>query len=93
MLAVYDRFGRLAFGSDTIPKDVLEYVVFVKHLTNIYGKWRMHDKIVPEWAPPQSPVIRSYRQPKLFKIDDTVNKEDISKFKKDDSHLKEIAAE
>ena len=93
MLAVYDRFGRLAFGSDTIPKDVLEYVVFEKHLTNIYGKWRMHDKIVPEWAPPQSPVIRSYRQPKLFKIDDTVNKEDISKFKKDDSHLKEIAAE
>jgi large subunit ribosomal protein L45 len=92
LLAVYDRFGRLAFGSETVPKDVIEYVVFEKFLTNIYGVWRMHDKIVPDWAAPQSPVIRSYRQPKLFKVDDSVKKVEISKFKKDDSHLKEDEA-
>lgn len=87
LLAVYDRFGRLAYGSETIPKDVIEYVVFEKHLTNVYGTWRMHDKIVPDWAPPQTPVLRSYRQPKLFKVDETAPETNISKFKKDDSHL------
>lgn len=87
ILAVYDRFGRLAFGSDTIAKDVIEYVVFEKYLTNLYGVWRMHDKIVPEWAPPRTPVIRSYREPKMFKVDDSVDEIETSKFKKDDSHL------
>lgn len=89
LLAVYDRFGRLAFGSETIPKDVIEYVVFEKYLTNIYGSWRMHDKIMPDWAPTQSPVIRSFRQPKMFKVDESVKEVEVSKFKKDDSHLKD----
>lgn len=87
LLAVYDRFGRLAFGSETIPKDVIEYVVFEKHLTNIYGLWRLHDKIVPEWASTQSPVIRTFRQPKLFELDENVKEVELSKFKKDDSHI------
>ena len=47
----------------------------------------MHDKIVPEWAPPRTPVIRSYREPKMFKVDDSVDEIETSKFKKDDSHL------
>jgi large subunit ribosomal protein L45 len=50
VLAVYDRFGRLAHGSEVIAKDVLEYVVFEKHLANIYGIWRIHGKIIPSWA-------------------------------------------
>lgn len=50
-LAIYDRFGRLAHGSEVIAKDVLEYVVFEKHLANQYGIWRIHGKIIPEWAP------------------------------------------
>jgi len=52
-LAIYDRFGRLMFGNDVVAKDVLEYVVFEKHLANQYGEWRIHAKIVPSWLPPQ----------------------------------------
>lgn len=46
-LAVYDRFGRLIYGSEVLAKDVLEYVVFEKHLSNEYGVWRVHAKIIP----------------------------------------------
>lgn len=46
-LAVYDRFGRLLYGSEILAKDVLEYVVFEKHLSNEYGQWRIHAKIIP----------------------------------------------
>jgi len=60
LLAVYDRFGRLMFGSETVPKDVLEYVVFEKHLANKYGRWRIHDKIIPDWMPPKEPVPRTF---------------------------------
>ena len=49
----YFRFGRLIHGSETIAKDVLEYVVFEKHLANVYGVWRMHAKIIPDWMPPR----------------------------------------
>jgi large subunit ribosomal protein L45 len=51
ILAIYDRFGRLAHGSEVIAKDVLEYVVFEKHIANQYGSWRIHGKIIPDWAP------------------------------------------
>jgi large subunit ribosomal protein L45 len=77
----------LAFGSSTLPKNVLEYVVFERHLTSPYGVWRVHDKIIPSWMPPQTPVIRSYIMPKLYKIDEEAEKKIESKFKKDDSHL------
>ncbi len=46
---MYDRFGRLIHGSKTVAKDVLEYVVFEKHLANVYGSWRLHAKIIPDW--------------------------------------------
>lgn len=59
-LAVYDRFGRLLFGSEVIAKDVLEYVVFEKHLANMYGKWRIHEKIIPDWMPPREPGKKTY---------------------------------
>ncbi|XP_063242410.1 large ribosomal subunit protein mL45 [Bacillus rossius redtenbacheri] len=51
VLAVYDRFGRLMQGSELVAKDVLEYVVFEKHLANQYGLWRIHEKIIPDWLP------------------------------------------
>lgn len=53
-LAVYDRFGRLKHGSEIIAKDVLEYIVFEKNISNMYGQWRMHEKIIPSWSPPKS---------------------------------------
>ncbi|NWI68123.1 RM45 protein, partial [Todus mexicanus] len=58
ILAIYDRFGRLMYGGEQAPKDVLEYVVFERYLVNPYGTWRMHGKIVPEWAPPKEPIIK-----------------------------------
>ena len=63
MLAVYDRFGRLMHGSEIIAKDVLEYVVFEKHLANLYGKWRVHGKIIPDWLPPKEPSLITYLKP------------------------------
>lgn len=59
-LAIYDRFGRLMHGSEIVAKDVLEYVVFEKHLSNEYGAWRLHDKIIPDWAPPREPSRRTF---------------------------------
>ncbi|XP_011633415.1 probable 39S ribosomal protein L45, mitochondrial isoform X2 [Pogonomyrmex barbatus] len=49
ILAIYDRFGRIIQGSEILRKDVLEYIVFEKHLANEYGVWRIHDKIIPSW--------------------------------------------
>lgn len=81
-LAIYDRFGRLMHGSEILAKDVLEYVVFEKNISNLYGEWRMHDKIVPPWAEPKQPSPTTYRfieqedddedddQPKTLQKDD-----------------------
>ncbi|XP_018575659.1 probable 39S ribosomal protein L45, mitochondrial [Anoplophora glabripennis] len=60
ILAVYDRFGRLMHGSEIIAKDVLEYVVFEKHVANQYGIWRVHAKIIPDWLPPREPTATTY---------------------------------
>ncbi|XP_030397128.1 39S ribosomal protein L45, mitochondrial [Gopherus evgoodei] len=62
-LAIYDRFGRLMYGGEQVPKDVLEYVVFERHLVNPYGSWRLHGKIVPAWAPPKDPIIKTVMVP------------------------------
>ena len=86
-MAVYDRFGRLLLGSPTLEKTVLEFVVFERHLTNPYGSWRLHDKIVPEWAPPPEPIVRSYAMPKLYEVNEEAMKKLKPQFKKDDSHL------
>jgi large subunit ribosomal protein L45 len=48
-------------GSEILAKDVLEYIVFEKHLSNEYGLWRLHEKIVPDWMPPKEPVMKTYR--------------------------------
>ncbi|XP_060536157.1 large ribosomal subunit protein mL45 [Cylas formicarius] len=61
ILAIYDRFGRLMHGSEILAKDVLEYVVFEKHIVNEYGKWRVHSKIIPEWLPPKQPSITTLK--------------------------------
>ncbi|XP_023267209.1 39S ribosomal protein L45, mitochondrial [Seriola lalandi dorsalis] len=62
-LAVYDRFGRLMLGSEEQPKDVLEYLVIERHLVNPYGRWRLHGKIVPSWAPAKDPIIKTVMIP------------------------------
>lgn len=60
-LAIYDRFGRLMHGSEIIAKDVLEYVVFENNISNEYGSWRLHSKIVPDWAEPKQPALTTWR--------------------------------
>lgn len=88
---MYDRFGRLAFGSDTLPKDVLEYVVFEKYLTSPYSSWRVHEKVIPPWSTAKTPVIRSYVLPKPLEVaDEEFEKNAIKKFTSDDSHLDKI---
>ncbi|XP_021559801.1 39S ribosomal protein L45, mitochondrial isoform X1 [Neomonachus schauinslandi] len=62
-LAIYDRFGRLMYGQEDVPRDVLEYVVFEKHLVNPYGSWRMHGKIIPPWAPPKQTILKTVMIP------------------------------
>ncbi|KAK6635517.1 hypothetical protein RUM44_000769 [Polyplax serrata] len=69
-LAIYDRFGRLYYGSEVIAKDVLEYVVFEKHIVNEYGKWRLHGKIIPDWVPESAPLPKTYRVEPLEKEED-----------------------
>lgn len=52
-------------GSEILAKDVLEYIVFEKHLSNVYGKWRLHHKVIPDWMPlPEAPP-RTYRAEEL----------------------------
>lgn len=62
-LAIYDRFGRLMLGDEEEPRDVLEYLVMERHLVNPYGRWRLHGKIVPAWAPPKDPIIKTVMIP------------------------------
>ena len=64
VLAVYDRFGRLIHGNPTVAKDVLEYVVFEKHMANVYGEWRIHGKIIPEWMEEKPKSRVTYVMPK-----------------------------
>ncbi|XP_012268821.2 probable 39S ribosomal protein L45, mitochondrial [Athalia rosae] len=63
VLAIYDRFGRLLHGSEIVKKDVIEYIVFEKHLSNQYGTWRLHDKIIPSWMPPKEPTMKTFISP------------------------------
>ena len=87
-MAIYDRFGRLAFGNETLPKDVLEYVVFEKHITSPFSNWRLHDKIIPSWAPPrENALVRSYVRPQLLEVDEEAIKKIEPNFKNDDAHL------
>ncbi|XP_076231377.1 mitochondrial ribosomal protein L45 [Calliopsis andreniformis] len=64
ILCIYDRFGRVMLGSEILRKDVLDYVVFEKHLSNVYGVWRIHGKIIPSWMPPEEVAGKTYILPK-----------------------------
>lgn len=77
-LAIYDRFGRLIHGSEILAKDVLEYVVFEKNISNLYGTWRMHDKIVPPWAEPKQASPLTYRVESKTDEDEDEDDEDVA---------------
>lgn len=63
-MCIYDRFGRPLLGSEIVKKDVLDYVVFEKHLSNVYGTWRVHGKIIPDWMAPEELPGSTYILPK-----------------------------
>lgn len=72
IVAIFDRFGRLMAGSENIVKDVLEYVVFENHISDVYGRWRIHGKIIPDWvksSPSYSSTVAyaTYRKPAVEK--------------------------
>ena len=46
---MYDRFGRLIHGSETVPKDTIDFIVFEKHVSDTEGRWRLHAKLKPDW--------------------------------------------
>lgn len=69
-LAIYDRFGRIMYGSEHLVKDVLEYIVFEKHIVNEYGRWRVHAKILPKGTGTREPLITTIRKPKETKPKD-----------------------
>lgn len=48
------------YGSETIAKDALEYIVFEKHISSVYGEWRLHHKIIPDWLPEIQPGSVTY---------------------------------
>ena len=57
------------FGSETEPRDVLEYIVFEKHVAEIYGVWRMHDKIRAKGhVGPGDAVITTMKKPKPVSV-------------------------
>lgn len=53
------------YGQEDVSKDVLEYVVFEKHLANPYGSWRTHSKIIPPQTPPKHPILKTVMIPGL----------------------------
>jgi len=53
------------YGSDTIVKDTLEYVVFEKHISDENSRWRIHGKIIPDWMPQKQTVLRTMRIPNV----------------------------
>jgi len=86
-LAIYDQFGRLYLGSKDIARDVLEYVVFERHLVDLYGAWRMHAKIVPKWLPSKDAVIPTFRKKEAKKkhdVGDDVKTEEYIPLKDDE---------
>ena len=69
------------FGNETLPKDVLEYIIFERVLTNPYSQWRVHSKIVPAWFPQSDPLLYTFEKPNIEAIDedtptDTIEEED-----------------
>ncbi|KAK0417128.1 hypothetical protein QR680_012843 [Steinernema hermaphroditum] len=58
-LAVFDRFGKLLLGSEAEVRDCVEYVVFENHVSNLDGRWRLHDKVYPRSVREKPPALQT----------------------------------
>ncbi|XP_005093094.2 probable 39S ribosomal protein L45, mitochondrial [Aplysia californica] len=63
ILAIYDRFGRLMYGDPHLAKSVVEYVIMEKWISDTYGTWRIHGKVIPDGAPSRDALLRTYKVP------------------------------
>ena len=58
------------FGTETLPKDVVEYIVFERVLTFPYSQWRVHSKILPSWLPPSDPLLYTFEKANIKLLDE-----------------------
>ena len=86
---MYDRFGRLIHGNPYVAKDVLEYVVFEKHLANVYGHWRIHGKIIPDWMPEKEPGRLTHAYKTDIEPEEVQEEKEEVKFKEQDEGEKD----
>ena len=70
------------FGSETLSKDILEYVVFERVLTYPYSQWRVHSKILPTWLPPSDPVLYTFEKANVELIDENIPNDTVEDEKK-----------
>lgn len=56
ILAVTDQHGRRLKGDKQKSKEVIEYVVFERHLVNPYGQWKIVGKVIPPQQIPNSQI-------------------------------------
>jgi hypothetical protein len=77
------------FGNETVPKDVLEYVVFERVLTYTYSQWRVHSKIIPSWLPATQPLLYTFEKPNIELIEENTKTDVIEDEKKRDQIVKE----
>lgn len=87
--AIYDRFGRLMFGNEITPKDILEYVVFERILTYPYSQWRVHSKITPTWLPTSDPLLYTFEKPNIQLLEEKTPTDAVEDEKKREQILKE----
>ena len=51
------------YGDPDLAKSVVEYVIFEKWISDTYGRWRIHGKVIPDWMEPRDSLIKTYRVP------------------------------
>ncbi|CAD5214844.1 unnamed protein product [Bursaphelenchus okinawaensis] len=80
--AIYDRFGRILVGNPDEVKSNVEYVLFENHISNLDGKWRIHDKVYPSWATVKDKIERPNLLKKAEEEQDDIDRpEKPAKFK------------
>ena len=72
------------YGNENLIKDVLEYVVFEKHVSDEYGRWRIHEKIIPSWMPPREPLHKTYIKPDFEYVPPAEDEEGVKDTEKED---------
>ena len=65
-------------GSDAVPKDCLEFVVFEKHLSDTLGRWRLHGKIDVPWLSTQNTIVKTSKDNQESKENKDDEKESVS---------------